>query len=395
VSTLQGQAPLTDNRRIPLQREFAREELVGPIDLRDGSRVPALLYVLKNGGAVERSQYRLIEEAFHRLTGRDLGLRVELPVAADPRGQLTVIEPTILEGDTEIPLEFCGAGRQEALVLATLLVGEPGRVFVLDEPAVNVEPTMQRRLISELRNVGQCLVITHSPDLVPVESTEDMNAIVRLAPGTHGAKVCKPMFLDEDTRIRWLKLLDPSHVRALLFAARVILFEGTTELGALPRWWSESGCDDLPTPQATNTAIVDVGGHKGYGAYVGYLEAFQIPWAIVCDGPALASNSDLANQLRKAQLAPDGEPEDPRDFPVWKAYWERAGVFTLATTFGDDGSKSGEFEALLQSIDSEGYEAAVRTAGRSKPRRGLMFALDHEPPAQAIKLYRDITTHFR
>jgi predicted ATPase len=35
----------------------------------------------------------------------------------------------------------------------------------LDEPAVNLEPTMQRRLISKLHEVGQCLVITHSADL--------------------------------------------------------------------------------------------------------------------------------------------------------------------------------------------------------------------------------------
>jgi len=82
-------------------------------------------------------------------------------------------------------------------------------------------------------------------------------------------------------------MLEPAHVRGLLFAAAVILCEGATEVGALPRWWQAARSFGLRDPEMANIAVVDVGGHRGFGAYVRYLDAFGIPWAIVADGPAL------------------------------------------------------------------------------------------------------------
>ena len=251
------------------------------------------------------------------------------------------IEPTVIDGYGERPIEFSGAGVQEALVLSALLPGEPGHMLVLDEPAVNLEPTMQRRLISRLREVGQCLVITHSADLVPADSPADLDRIVRLAPGQHGTQVRRPDLQARDTKeaLAWLRLLEPTHVRALLFAATVILCEGPTEVGALPRWWRDTSSLKLRDPEAANIPIISVGGDRGFGAYVRYLDAFGVPWAIVADGPALRRNSSLAKQLGPLKHLPRRQPIDDDDFARWRAYWQRAGVFTLASQFGDDGKQ--------------------------------------------------------
>jgi len=72
-------------------------------------------------------------------------------------GPAMIIEPTVIDGYGERPVEFSGAGVQEALVLSTLLPGAAGQLVVLDEPAVNLEPTVQRRLIGKLRAGGSVL----------------------------------------------------------------------------------------------------------------------------------------------------------------------------------------------------------------------------------------------
>ena len=283
---------------------------------------------------------------------------------------------------------------QEALVLSVLLQQEPGQVVVLDEPAVNLEPTVQRRLLSRTRGSGQCIVITHSADLVPVDEPDDLQRIVRVAPGRTGSQVRQPQFtgLGTDELFRQLRLLEPTHVRGLLFARAVILCEGPTEVGALPRWWRKAASVGLPDPQAANIPVISVDGDSAFGAHIRYLDAFGVPWAVIADGPALRPRSKLAAHLRSAGHWPDKQPDEHDDFAVWREFWEGLGVFTLADQFGDDGSKGGEFEAYLQRVD-QGLLADVEAeiGKRHKPRVGAYFAVRHpEPPTEILSLYRRI-----
>jgi hypothetical protein len=88
------------------------------------------------------------------------------------------------------------------------------------------------------------------------------------------------------------------------------------------------------------------------------------------------------------------EPGDEQDFIQWREFWERAGVFTLASQFGDDGSKSGELEALLKQVDPELLTQAQRESGGSKSRAGSYFAACHpEPPAVVLGLCKKITEY--
>jgi hypothetical protein len=194
-----------------------------------------------------------------------------------------------------------------------------------------------------------------------------------------------------------MKVLEPNDVRALLFASAVILFEGSTELGALPRWWASASSAGLPDPNAANIAFVDVGGDSSFGSYVEYLNAFDVPWAIVTDGPALRPLSTLARQLTKLELASVDKPHrsDDQAFEEWRRYWAKVGVFTVATVFGDDSSKQGEFEAFLKQLDADLLAQAQELYPRSKPRVGAYFATKHsQPPIEIFDLYRNILERF-
>ena len=388
---------LTDNRRLPMARRFTLDQLNQPADLRDGSGVAAELYRLRNGDVRQQERYDKVSATFTHLTGRRLGLRTH-PAPADGHGAAMIIEPTVIDGYGERPLEFSGAGVQEALVLSALLPGDAGRIVVLDEPVVNLEPTTQRRLIGTLRGPGQYLVITHSADLVPVESPADLGRIVRLAPGLRGSQVRRAELDTHSSRdsFGWLRLLEPAHVRALLFAAAVILCEGPTELGALPRWWRDTAGINLRDPEAANIAIVSVGGDAGFGAYVRYLDAFGVPWAIVADGPALRQDSKLAKQLANLGYKPRNQPRDRNNFRAWRKYWQGAGVFTVAEEFGDDGSKGGEFEAFLGRVDQYLLTRATAEIGeKNKPIIGAYFAAEHpESPREILEMYKMIARRF-
>lgn len=377
---------VTVNRRLPARRHFSLDELVGPLDLSDGSRISAELYRLKNGGREQREGFRRAQKMFHTITG------AHLEVQASPESDGMAIDVVIDAGHGERRAEFSGAGLQEAVLLAVLTAGVPGRVIVLDEPAVQLHPTMQRRIATTALRDVQALLITHSADLVPVATTADLKRIVRLAPGLHGATTvrCAPA-TTASTLAGWIQNLAAADTRALLFARAVILCEGASETGALGHWWNTA---THLGPEAANVPLLDVGGQNNFGGYINYLTAFGIPWAVIADGPALRGTSALARQLAKQRLRPPNPPDDADDFTAWTNYWKSAGVFTLADQFGDDGSKSGELEAYLRRLDPQILDQAQR-ATTSKPRVGTLFAAryPHGTPPEVGALYKDVAAH--
>ncbi|WP_370124838.1 ATP-dependent endonuclease [Streptacidiphilus sp. MAP12-33] len=378
---------LTDNRRLPLQRHFPLADLASPVDLRDGSAVAGELYRLKNGSPNEQQRFEHARRLFTEIT--DLPLRLR----SNPADETSLTIDILVGPDEHARVaQFAGAGIQEALLLATLIAGEPGRVVVLDEPAVNLHPTMQRRLSRHLTDV-QGLVITHSPDLIPCSNIDDLDRVVRLTGHATGTQVASLPAQNRKGLNNWLQNLLLTDVRALLFASGVILCEGATDLGALGRWWAD-GSAGHGDPEGANIALVDVGGDNNFGGYINYLEAFQIPWAAVADGPAFWPPSGLNKQLTKLGLAPDERPGNDAVFDVWLGYLNRAGIFTVATSFGKDPEKSGEFEAFLKRLDEQLLERAQQEQGNSKPRVGAAFAAAHtDIPQEVAALYKQIRAH--
>jgi hypothetical protein len=185
---------------------------------------------------------------------------------------------------------------------------------------------------------------------------------------------------------------------------------GDTEIGAFRQWFNDETVvgTDKRGADARNIAIVSVDGDRNFGSYVSYLERMRIPWAILCDGPAM--EPDYRNSLNVSFSADEETGERPtevripqptnRDFEDWKAYWATNGAYTLAKTFGvsasgearrGDSESSGEIESFFRRID-ENLWTQVKLDATSKPRRGFRFAEDCDllSHPDALKSLKDV-----
>jgi energy-coupling factor transporter ATP-binding protein EcfA2 len=391
---------LLGDLRVPPQVAYSVEEAGFDPAPADGSRVPLLLFRLKNGDSADRLRFASIQGLFGRLTGQqfDVELAQDALAAANSAASLR-ISPVVVRAGQDLSMEFAGAGMWEALLLSATLSESAGRVIVLDEPARNLHPTLQRRLLDELRGAaGQFIVTTHSPYLVPMSSNPN-SAICRLALRdgvthahfltTHGG----------DARLQ--KALGESvDARALLFAHAVVLVEGGTELGALPEWFAKSKTAvSKGAPDALNVVVFSVDGDAGFGTFVRYLHGLGVPWAVVCDGAIMkfgAGKPQIFEQILKAgadrdelRAIVDGATDelsfaDVRDAGV------RNGVFTVADTWDAPGEA---FETYLEATVPGQLAAAATIVGKSKPRAGRHVATATGCPAGIDRLYGLILDH--
>jgi ABC-type lipoprotein export system ATPase subunit len=405
---------LISDQRLPPRTHYPANELGLRPSLIDGANVPQELFMLKNGNLSERARFDRIKDLFANITGRSVELKVR---PTDESGQTMRIEPIVVEGIREVPVSLAGAGAWEALILATVLCGEPGMVAALDEPAVNLSPTLQRRLADVLsaRAGTQVLLITHSPYLVPMRTVADLKRIVRVSGGASDGTSTVGRLVDQiegssqalGLGAHWRQLLaGRADVRSALFAAGVILVEGEADLGAFDQWFREARGDGnpLPAPDFLNLLILTVGGDGLFGQYVSYLEACGIPWVIVCDGPVLSPKYQggvpLIDQLRDlGRAAYEGAPNDPQAFDDWKGFWAGHRVFTLATKFGgltkDSKDKSGEIEAYFESVDAAVWVKENAAYRKSKVRAAHAFASAVACPVEVSELYGQIVRLLR
>jgi len=376
---------ITDNTRLPQSLQYTASELSAPVPLQDGSGAAGELWRLYNGDQVERDRYTRAARLFYELTGRELAIRTRF--SSEGTDQIR-IEPVVVDDGSELPAVFAGAGVQESLVLATVLSADSGHVLVLDEPAVNLAPTAQRSLWRILSStLNQVIVITHSPDLVPTQLPPDLS-LMRFSRGSDGTRVHAPdEYVLEQPRLP--QLLRRADVRALLFASGVVLCEGETEAGVLGIWWEGalSARDGLLAPDAANVALVDVGGHKSFRGFTDLLDAYGVPWVIVCDGPALRPSGALDKQYPGRVPVRAAEDSATESFEEVSEGWRTAGIFTFADRFGDDGSKSGEFEAYLHQIDANRLQQALDLFPKSKVRQAEWFARQTPCPDAAAQAW--------
>ena len=230
-----GLVLLGDLRQPPTLMYVVTETRFDPAPT-DGTRIPVRLFRWKNGDPAQRARFAASQSLFNRLTGLtfDVTLTPQTRQQHDEEPAGVLVLPVVGQQGRDLPVEFAGAGVWEALLLSTTLSDSTGRVALLDEPARNLHPTLQRRLLGEMRRAsGQFIMTTHSPYLVPVGDDVELTNILRLdleRGATHASRLTSGSS-SADSRL--LKALGESaDARALLFARGVILVEGGTELGA-------------------------------------------------------------------------------------------------------------------------------------------------------------------
>jgi len=383
--------------RLPPQTAYSVEEAGFDPSPADGSRVPLRLFRLKNGAAADRRVFVTIQELFRRLTGATFDVMLAADSARSADAPVTLrIAPVVGRARHDLAMEFAGAGVWEALLLSATLSDSRGRVVILDEPARNLHPTLQRRLLDELRGApGQFIVTTHSPYLVPVKDASD-TAICRLALSDGATRAHFLPSADDDARLR-KALAESADARALLFAHGVVLVEGGTELGALPAWFAKSQtAQKKGTPEALNVAIFSVDGDTGFGTFVRYLAGVGVPWAIVCDGAIFrfgTGKTQIFDQILKAGVNADElratvlGASQKSTFAEMQDVGRRHGIFTVARTWDSPGEA---FEAYVEAAVPGELSAAAKLVGNSKPRQGRQLAAATACPTEIDDLYARI-----
>jgi predicted ATPase len=386
---------IVHEERRPPRREYRTEE-IGTMNLGELEMLPLELQRLKNGDHAERARFAATQARFRGLTGRDVDVKTVRIDRNDPTVAMTagadaeiVIEPQVIEEAQEFPLEFAGAGAGEALIVVSSTLAGSGEVVVLDEPARNLHPTLQRRILRDLAtSQAQTIVVTHSAFLVPAQGGDDIFRVVRVD-RRHGGTVAHriPRSVEGDQHAARLRQLMASvDVRALLFASAVVLVEGETEAALLGKWFADTVGGDADNPDALNLVIESVGSDTRFGMYAAFLKLFGIPWVVVADGPVL---SPAYSHTLVRQLELDGHNATPAanaSFSEWKTFWAAHGVYTLATDFDE------EVEVFLTRVGPEIAAEAVAEFPKSKVRQGTYFADAVSCPPEVSTLYRTLVS---
>jgi len=299
-----------------------------------------------------------------------------------------------------VPIELAGAGAWEAAILSVFLE-MPSGVLVLDEPALNLHPIRQRRLLEMLSSQDrQVLLVTHSPYMVPVDEAADLGRIVRFVLEAGTTRVCRaqrgPSAGREEAKwIRWLSEL--ADVRSLLFARGVVLVEGGTEQGALSSWFAKSPeARRLGTPEDLNISIFSVGGDQKFQTFISLLSAFEIPWVVVCDGKVYRDREEkgerrisIFQQLLGAGIQlEDVSLEGANEFGHARSIGATHGVFTLAEDLPE------EFEDYVRNRLPQQFAAAAEEWPKSKVLAGRMVAQQTDCPKEVAELYARILERF-
>ena len=386
----------TENMRIPPREHVVAVDLTRQpesLNVGDGADLPLYLFRLKNGSGEQQRRYDTLRTDFQKLTGRRFDIRFEATPHANADNESTPNTGNValrLMADVpggEVPLRHAGAGLWEILILCAFRdKATEGVILALDEPATNVHPPLQHRILRLLRERrSQSIVITHSPQFIPTEDETDLMRLVRLYPAegvTQVARLAGSVGGPFDTAKILKEMRRGTDVPALLFARGVILVEGETESGALPVWFAKSPTAvQHGTPDDHSVVFHSVNGARNLAKYVNFLQAFRIPWAVVCDGDQLKDPHFCAHFQPSASARVDAETD-------LAANQVADGVFTLSQA--DEFMK---FEDLP--YVREHLSRAAEEVGASKPRQGRYIAEETSCPDAVAKLYGALLSHFR
>jgi hypothetical protein len=243
----------------------------------DGSRVADLLFKLKMGTEVERQRWIKIKKTFRHIFPH---LDLELVKIGDLPPYVSVVH---LRSDFEIDISGVGAGIGEVITMLAHMVGAKGMIYGVDTPESHLHPHALRTLLSFFDDVAksnQLIVATHSP-LVPSGDRIENIIVIRERKNKSTVHQLKPDDLSQDELAKLEVILGPEG-RELLFAKKVVIVEGPTELGALPILARSVSRD----PDERGITFVGMGG-KHFGTLAKVASVFGISSSVVCDWDAL------------------------------------------------------------------------------------------------------------
>lgn len=199
-----------------------------------------------------------------------------------------------VRGDLSIPLEFAAAGRFESLLLLTALIGHSNKIILLDEPASNLHPILQKKLLEIIENsvsdnYNQVIMITHSPYLINPEQLENLWRITQKQGKSEVINIKESVAnLDDKEEKRMITQFWNSDIRSILFAKGVILVEGPSDkivIEKIDKHLSINGKG--ANLEDEDWLVIDIGGKNSLSSFIKLTKLLHLPYVAVVDNDAL------------------------------------------------------------------------------------------------------------
>ncbi len=286
---------IVDNEK---KQENARELKHELTYLTKQDELPQIIYDIKNNNI---EQYIKLREMFKKLYDN-----FSFDVKENNKDYIIIFK----ENNIEIPMSNVSAGMIEALYLLVAFLGLRDKITLLDEPALHLHPSMQKKIIKliekEKGNYG-VLLITHSPYLI----SSDVNKLYYVNRDENGfsyiynigekidklsendiseninnsCKVDKESIEKYKADIKKEFVINPK-VKAGLFSKLIIIMEGETEEIAIPSMLRQLGCD----LDSLDIFYYSVGGSGNIIKHMIFWEKIKVPVFAIAD-PFLSDNN--------------------------------------------------------------------------------------------------------
>ena len=256
-----------------------------------GSDLASVLFNLKNGRPHHKNKFEKIRDKFCQLFPT---------LKLDVIRENNEIKILILKPEIESTTFYIGAGIIQSLHLLTHLIAHKDKVLFLDHPELHLHPHAQRRLATfvEKEKDRQTIIITHSPYFIDLNKDSNIIRFVQKGAQTEIFEPPQDYFKFKDySKLEQFLDID---TKELFFASKVLLVEGSTELGALPIFSlkMDYNFDEY------GVSVINIGGKHNFKFFVKLCNGFGIPYFIIADKDA---QELLTNYKSKLILPSDFE----------------------------------------------------------------------------------------
>ena len=375
-----------DNFRCPLKSMLSIKEINAMQSFNSNNLYSYLMQLKIN----KFNDYGKVKEMFEKLSnGKDFDIRIKeikdsskntnIPPLAIPSSLLleaqinqnqNSVEVSIIDHKLELelyfrdgqdseeyPFEFSPAGYYEMLTLSAITAGNNDKVIILDEPAQNLHPTFQHKLLLALLEIdkhnkdnkdnnNQFFIITHSPDLVKIDKESIKNIFIF-------RRKDKATFINkfEPDNFDKIKLFKYEELKRLFFAKGVVLVEGFSEeilmnrLIRNPTFFEKvikNALNDKDSKNIVNLGDIEVVNIEGVNGLMGFIclaQRLNLHYVAVIDDDIFNSNpkiEELKNNYHVHFVSPNFEGYVDKDFKDFKENY----LDWCKEKFGSSDSKS-------------------------------------------------------
>jgi len=210
-----------------------------------------------------------------------------------------LIEIRLLQPGSKLmmPLENSSAGAVEELYLAAAIAGSKDRVLMLDEPAQNLHPMLQGKVLEKLKlrttakgSNNQIILITHSPYMVPMkegsEATQEGEKVYKFWRDNAETYIIdfieaiSDVEQDPKEKTFLARVWGDPAFRSALFAKGIILVEGIGDYLFVQKLDELKGYSLLGDG---NLVLMEMNGVGNLSHYKKFCEGVKMGWVAVVD----------------------------------------------------------------------------------------------------------------